>query len=176
MRISAKIAFYIVSLLPMFAGGCIKENDTPSYSLAAGDEVPVFSVLMSDGQVRNSMDLRGRIGVIVFFNTECEDCRRELPEVQKAYELCGDEACFICISREEGEAEVAAYWREHSLTLPYSAQRDRIIYNMFASSGIPRVYVSDPLMHISTVFSERDTFSAGRLVESVHAAQNASVL
>ena len=35
---------------------------------------------------------------------------------------------------------VAAYWKEQGLSIPYSAQTDRRIYNLFASSIIPRTY------------------------------------
>ena len=48
---------------------------------------------------------------------------------------------FVLISRAEGRADVAAYWKETGLTLPYSAREDREIYDMFASSRIPRIYL-----------------------------------
>ena len=47
---------------------------------------------------------------------------------------------MIAISRAEGEDLVAPFWEEYDLQIPYSAQTDRHIYELFASSVIPRVY------------------------------------
>lgn len=47
---------------------------------------------------------------------------------------------MVAISRGEGEDMVAPFWEEYDLQIPYSAQSDRQIYNLFASSIIPRVY------------------------------------
>ena len=47
---------------------------------------------------------------------------------------------YICIAREEGEADIVAYWEANHLTLPVSPQPDRRIYSLFASVGIPRVF------------------------------------
>ena len=46
----------------------------------------------------------------------------------------------MAISREEDEASVAAFWADNGLQMPYSAQTDRSIYNLFATSIIPRIY------------------------------------
>lgn len=125
-------------------GGCIRDEEPQERSLAVGDRVPAFSVTLSDGRVWNSRAPRSLPAVIVFFNTGCGDCRRELPKLQAAYEEHASEAEFICIAREEDEADIAKYWRENGLTLPYSPQPDRKIYNLFANTWIPRIYVVDP--------------------------------
>jgi hypothetical protein len=35
---------------------------------------------------------------------------------------------------------VARFWSEHELLIPYAAQEDASIYELFASGIIPRVY------------------------------------
>jgi hypothetical protein len=47
---------------------------------------------------------------------------------------------MVAISRAEGEQSVADFWSANNLQIPYSAQEDRKIYDLFASSVIPRVY------------------------------------
>ncbi len=74
--------------------------------------------------------------------------------LQDYYDECKkrDSDCFfVCISREEGEASVKAYWEENGFTMPYSAQTDRSVYNLFASSGIPRRYEADENLVITHV-------------------------
>ena len=48
---------------------------------------------------------------------------------------------FALISREQSEEEIKDYWQEKEYTLPFSAQKDRKIYNLFATSRVPRVYI-----------------------------------
>ena len=110
-----------------------------------GDRVPAFSVetVLADGSTAtfSTARLTGET-VIVLFNTSCGDCRRELPRMNEYYlQHRGDKGFqMVAISREEGAESVAAYWKEQGLSIPYSAQTDRRIYNLFASSIIPRTY------------------------------------
>ena len=108
-----------------------------------GDALPAFTVTMSDGTLLSSSELRGKPSLIVFFSTTCPDCQRELPGLNERYLKHGSDTTFVAISREEAQQDVQAYWSAHSLSLPYSAQRDRTVYSLFARKGIPRIYISD---------------------------------
>ena len=125
--------------------GCIGEEEAPEWYLRPGDALPQFEVTAIDGKKVGSADSYNASMVIVFFNTTCPDCRRELPILQKQYDenqrLPEEErSIYICISREEGEADVERYWAENNLALPVSAQPDRRVYSLFASIGIPRIF------------------------------------
>ena len=129
----------------IFLSGCI--NDEPAVkSLEVGDALPQFSVEMSDGSVVSTASMKGKNGMIVFFNTACPDCRKELPEVQKVWEIFQDNPSVViaAIAREEGEAEIRKYWEANSLTIPFSPQENREVYSLFATSVIPRIYICDP--------------------------------
>lgn len=93
--------------------------------------------------------------MIVFFNTSCADCQRELPRLNAIYEdserlaeilptTVYGPGRVVCIAREESSEDIERLWREKSLNLPYSAQPDRRIYSLFARSIIPRQYIVDP--------------------------------
>lgn len=136
---------------------CFTDDDDLSEAVEGvevGDALPDFTVTLSDGAQVSPSTLSGKVSVIVFFNTTCKDCQRELPLVQRVYEDEGDEVNFVCISREQSAVDVAAYWGAQSLTLPYSAQTDRSVYNLFASATIPRVYVTDADGIVRSVFVE----------------------
>ena len=110
-----------------------------------GERVPAFSVetVLADDSTAmfSTAQLTGET-VIVLFNTSCGDCQRELPRMNDYYLQHRHEKGFqmVAISRAEGAESVAAYWKEQGLSIPYSAQTDRRIYNLFASSVIPRTY------------------------------------
>ena len=155
------------------AGGCVTEGDEPARSLAAGDRLPDFTVTMADGEVVSRTSLAGYPGVVVLFNTSCSDCREELPRVQETADECAEampDARFVCIAREEGAASVALYWHEHGLTLAYSPQPDRKVYEMFASSVIPQLYVFDRKGVITAVYADDALPSAADIVGAVRKA------
>ena len=125
--------------------GCVGEKEEPEWYLRPGDALPAFEVMTIDGKRVSSTDSYEAEMVIVFFNTDCPDCRRELPELQKRYDENqllpeSDRDIYICIAREEGEADIVGYWEANHLTLPVSPQPDRRIYSLFASVGIPRIF------------------------------------
>ena len=97
---------------------------------------------MNDGTQVSSVQLREGVCCIVFFTTVCPDCQQTLPHVQRIYdEYSGRGVRFALISREEGDRTVSAYWSEQGFTMPYSARSDRRIYELFASSRVPRIYI-----------------------------------
>lgn len=109
-----------------------------------GNTLPTFSIIMNDGRQLTTDSLRGKPSLIVFFNTTCPDCQRELPRLNSRYLRYGKDTTFVAISREQTLDLVSTYWLEHNISLPFSAQPDRSVYSLFARKGIPRIYISNP--------------------------------
>lgn len=148
------------------------EEDKPeSYALSAGDTVPAFSVAMSGGETVSSESLKGKVAVITFFNTSCPDCQKELPRLQEVYGkyIDNEEVKFVCVSRAEAEESVANYWKAHSLTLPYSAQEGREVFLLFASSTIPRIYITDKSGVIKAAHDDSPLATEAQLEEEIEA-------
>ena len=127
---------------------------TPSKTYSVGDKIPAFSVQMSNGLTLTDADLKGKVSVLVFFNTGCPDCRRELPHLQKMSERFPD-VTFICISRAETEESIKSFWATKQLTLPYSAQPDRQLYDAFGAKGLPKLYLVNKDHVICCTYSDR---------------------
>ena len=130
----------------------ITEDEETIEKVKVGDLVPLFTVTMTYPEMTNpqqeqttsqwsTMHLKGQT-VIVFFNTSCKDCQRDLPLLNQYYLEHKNEPDFqmVAISREEDRESVAAYWAANGLVIPYSPQDDRRIYSLFATSIIPRIY------------------------------------
>lgn len=147
-------------LLCLLLTGCSSiEDDETKERVVVGDRVPLFSVEMVKDGERSTFSTAQLTGetVIVFFNTTCPDCQRDLPKLNQYYlKHKADEGFqMVAISREEGEEDVAAYWKDKGLQIPYSAQNDRRIYELFASSVIPRIYFVSAQGIVTRVFIER---------------------
>ena len=145
--------FVVVCTLSCITDASIYVPDG-TVELKVGEKLPDFFILMHNKTPLSTSDLRGRCSVIIFFNTDCPDCQRELPVIQKVYDAYGSKLRFVGISRKEADAHVQKYWEEHGFSLPYSAQEDAHIYHMFAKSGIPRVYISDENLVIKAIFTD----------------------
>lgn len=146
--------YLITAVAALMAAACIRDRMPEGADLRPGDTLPSFSVTMNDGSKISSGNLRGKVSVIVFFHTGCPDCRQELPVIQRIYNLYGSsgDVTVCCISREESASGISAYWQENGLTMPYSAQEDRSVYSLFASTGVPRVYISSGDLVIYSVY------------------------
>ncbi len=147
--------FSLFCLSGFSASGLNHKDGKGDEIVTVGQVLPNFSVSLPDGTEIAASSLKGKAAVIVFFNTACIDCRRELPVLQELYQEFGKDVTFLCISREEAAESVAAYWQQNALTLPVSAQVDRAVYSLFAQRTIPRVYVCNTEGVVSKVFVEK---------------------
>lgn len=156
----------------VFMFSCIVDEEEPieGNELAVGDRIPSFSVVMNNGQKVGNEDLKGNISLIVFFNTACKDCQQELPIVQRFYESHAQYP-LLCISREEAASSVAEYWKRASFTMPYSAQDNRTVYQLFARQVIPRIYIIDKEGIIRYVFTDSPLATYADLVDAVAALE-----
>jgi len=158
--------------IPLFLlTGCMVDDSDDSTSpdveerVRVGDRLPSFTVDMISGDTRSvfsSDHLTGRT-LIVFFHTGCIDCQRELPELEKYYQQHLQEPGFqlVAIAREENEEEIASFWEEYGLTMPYSPQSNRDVYSLFASMTIPRAYLCAPTGIVTWIGIEKfDIWSA----------------
>lgn len=158
LRVASVSAFICV------LSACVTDADPDTVPFVGpGDHLPYFAVRLADGSAVTTADLAGAPSVIVFFNTSCPDCRRELPVVDRAFRSHSASVRFIAVAREETASSIADFWREEGLALPYAPQRDRKIYSLFVREGIPRIFISDVSLTVRAVFGPDDRLSDGML-------------
>ena len=171
-------------LLLLSVSSCLSESENNPTILSVGQAVPAFAanVTLTDSAdwrfsasgsyIYDSQLTVGRQGVYVFFHTSCGDCRRELPVIQAFYDKVKTDSTIslVCISRAEADDEVMKYWQQQGFTLPVSPQPDRRIYEMFASSVIPRTYITDRRGKVTNIFTDSDTLTVERLEKVVRLA------
>ena len=146
----------ILALCALVPQSCI-HDEGPSLEdvVEVGERLPDFSVTMNDGSIVTGAQLRESSSVVVFFYSGCPDCRKALPSVQRLYDNYAARGVrFALISREESAASIADYWLSNGFTMPYSPQEDRTVYELFAKSRVPRVYVSDDSGRVRAIFTD----------------------
>ena len=123
--------------------------------LKPGDALPDFEVVMNDGTAVSDDDLKGSVSVVMFFHTTCPDCQQALPRMSRIYdEYLGKGVVFALVSREQAEEDIRLYWEANGFEMPYSSQNDRYVYEKFAKTRIPRIYVNDRNGIIRHIFTD----------------------
>ena len=158
----------MIALAMVLPCSCIEEEMKEDVVMI-GDRLPDFSVQMSDGTVLTGAVLRSTSSVVMFFHTSCPDCRQALPHVQRLYDEYSNRVQFALISREENAASVEAYWGRNGLTMPYSAQENCQVYELFAYTRVPRIYVNDTMGVVRYIFTDSPTPTNDVLSEAIKA-------
>ncbi len=155
-----------IVVLGLILSSCIKEKQ--GEELVVGDRLPDFKVVMNDGSVVSDDILCEGVSVVMFFHTSCPDCQQALPRVQQIYdEYASKGVLFTLMSREESAADIETYFDRKELKLPYSAQNDRKVYEKFAQSRIPRIYICEKGGIIRYIFTDDPVPSYDELKSSL---------
>lgn len=164
-----KILLGLLLVIACTNQGCVSDDEPKGPSLQVGADLPQFSVEMNNGTTVSNLTLQGKVGVIVFFNTGCGDCRKELPVIQKLWEKYKDDHRIevVAIAREERLEEITDYWEKNNLSMPFSPQDSREVYNLFAQSVIPRIYISNQKGTITFTSGDTDMPDFDTLVREI---------
>ena len=161
-----KLAYLLLSILVV--SSCIKEKPTGT-DLTIGDSIPDFEVTMNDGTIVTGQGLRETTSCIMFFHTSCPDCQQALPVIQQLYDKYASKGVsFALISREEEDSTISAYWKNNALTMPYSAQVTREIYNLFAQTRVPRIYICETGGTIRAIYTDDPVPGLEELDQSIN--------
>ena len=121
------------------------ETDKVVNYVNIGDRVPEFVAEGVNGGSFDSKSFSGKRSLLVLFGTYCPDCHRELPVINRIYDSVKDnpDILIVGISREQERSVVQEYWESEGFSFPAYLDSDRSIFNKFANSTIPRIYIID---------------------------------
>lgn len=168
------IKYIIYSLVTFaFLMACVNDPEPTQTGtrLKVGDPLPAFYLETINGECINNDSLWGKRSVIVFFNTKCPDCQKELPTIDSLYTTLKYQPDFrlICIAREESTESILKYWQAHHFAMPVAPQADRTIFNLFAYSGIPHIFISNHDGIIQYIHNEKEKPKLKQLIQEISA-------
>ena len=155
------LIFLLVSLNSSF-GQDLNDDYMKSSLVKLNQQVPEFSFTYKDGKSIKLSDYKGKVILINFFATWCGPCMKEMPYIQKdLWEKLKNNDKFIILSfgRDHSQEEVNKFIESKKFTFPIFADKDKSIYNLFATKYIPRNYLIDSkgkVIYASTGFSEKE--------------------
>ena len=129
----------------LLIGLCVSVS---SWSVEEGDTAGVFVNPGLDGVFVFSKDYVGKGWIILdFFATDCEPCKKELPELEELYEeLSGevDLSILVFATDSAGPAIVKPFFDERPTNLKVVIDRFKVAVQNYGVEEIPTVMLVDP--------------------------------
>ncbi len=146
----------IVSILALVFTGCGRQviEDLPSYEESSlvkeGDKAPLFSATLLDGTVVSLADYQGEYVMLILFSHTCPDCKTLLDDLHS-----GDMAMTVlAVGRDATTTQLQEYCSKNGYTVDMIADNNRAIFNLYATTYVPRVYIIDPQGVIEKMYIE----------------------
>jgi peroxiredoxin len=118
----------------------------PSWCIEVGEPLPDFTLQTFDGSSTSRASLEGRPLLLVFWNTWCPNCMRELPEVNRLAEEFGPRGLAVLAintAMNDSERKARAYWEKVGYGFPVGFDRDFEIGQAFGIRGVPTIFLVD---------------------------------
>lgn len=141
--------------------GCIsdgRETSEQTTLVRVGQSAPDFTVEMLDGEDIRLRDLRGRVVMLTFWDSECPDCRSEMAVAQERIvermKVAG--VHYLPIFRGYERQAVADFCASKGYTFPVGLDPRKAIYNLYATKYVPRTFLIDQQGVIRYIYVEYD--------------------
>lgn len=98
----------------------------------------------SPSRIWRSTELRGKVVFINFWASWCEECKVEMPSMQRLYEkMQGRPFQMIAILYREDPEKAMAYMKENRFTMPVLLDAGNKISYLYGVTGIPETFIVD---------------------------------
>lgn len=132
---------FIFLLLTVVIQAQISVKEIPAdygYIVKIGQQVPDFSMTITDGKAIRIADLKGKVVMLQFTASWCSVCRKEMPHIEadiwKKYKSNPNFALFG-IDLDEPKDIVEKYVKEIPVTYPLALDPKGDIFYQFAEKG-----------------------------------------
>lgn len=118
-----------------------------AFGLDVGAPAPSFANPRMDGTYLMSKNLFGTGWVLLdFFATDCEPCKKELPELQAMADELGSKGFSVLViaTDTQGIPLVKPFVESRKVRLPLVIDRYRVTSERYGVTQIPSVFLVDP--------------------------------
>lgn len=105
-------------------------------------EPPDFSGFTADGQRVSLAGLSGRVVLLNFWATWCQECRPEMPVFERLHrEFSAQGLAVVGINAREGTASIREYAKELGLTFPLILDPSGMINSTYGVIALPTTFL-----------------------------------
>lgn len=109
-----------------------------------GDLAPLFVAELIDGGEVSLEEYRGAPMMLILFSHTCPDCKALLDDVQRLYDDNVAMPALLAVGRDATAEELHRYRLENGYEFSMASDSKREIFNLYATTYVPRLYVIDP--------------------------------
>lgn len=123
-------------------------EELPTYEESSivkdGDLAPLFVAELIDGGEVSLEEYRGAPMMLILFSHTCPDCKALLDDVQRLYDDNVAMPALLAVGRDATAEELHRYRLENGYEFSMASDSKREIFNLYATTYVPRLYVIDP--------------------------------
>ncbi|MEI4789052.1 thiol-disulfide oxidoreductase ResA [Bacillus sp. FJAT-53060] len=139
--------------------------------LAIGDEAPNFKLTDLNGQTHMLSDYKEKAVMLNFWGTWCGPCAREMPAIEKQYQLYKDKDKdfeIISINLAQSKLEVENFTNKYNLTFPVTIDKTNSVSNAYNVVQLPATIFIDKEGKINKIVKgELDESSISKFIENI---------
>jgi thiol-disulfide isomerase/thioredoxin len=132
--------------IPLLALCCQLLSVSPGWSVELGATIPEFALKSLAGDTITRESLAGKPALLVFWNTWCPNCKKELPLINRMagkYAPKGVTVLAINTGLNDSEGKARAFWKKSGYLFPTGFDRNFDIGEAFGVRGVPTVLLVD---------------------------------
>jgi peroxiredoxin len=108
-----------------------------------GGPAPDFRLESFDGKQVALSELRGKVVLVNFWASWCEPCKKEMPQMEAAYQAHRDEG-LVVLGINFGEKKEAALRHIPDVTFPLLLDRKTEVAEKYGVTGLPVTFYISP--------------------------------
>ncbi len=151
----------------------VREHPAEDYlriPLRVGNAVPDFAFTDLDGKAHKFAEFRGKYMLLDFWGTWCPSCRKELPDLEKAYRQFRARNFVILGMGDDKDLQKARkVLTEAGVTYPQSSGETGydLVHNRFGVSAFPSKALVNPEGKIIALDDSHGSFRAGNITATL---------
>lgn len=119
---------------------------SPCWGAEVGEPLPDFSIQTFDGKTLTRASFAGKPLLLVFWNTWCSECMRELPEIKRLVKKSASRKLVVLAintALNDSESKARAYWKKNDYPFPSGFDHTFELGHLFKVHGVPTVFLVD---------------------------------
>ena len=107
--------------------------------------VPEFSLTTLDGKRLATADLAGKVVLFVFWNTDCEPCRKAIPDLKYLARRSAKEPLVVVgVSNDRDDEVLQQFVTEHEMSWTHLRDERRDLASQIGVTKLPTLVLADP--------------------------------
>jgi peroxiredoxin len=108
-------------------------------------DAPEFNLEDQDGNFLKMSDYKGKVVIVNFWATWCPPCRKEMPSMQRAWEvLQKEDIVMLAINVGEDSDQIFSFTAEYPVEFPLIMDKDSSVVRQWKVRGLPTTYIVNP--------------------------------